>query len=311
MCIAGSHSLERYLDHLSHFAFALGVSYGTVLAESISKGSTMRKLPVFKALGHAFRSTTDNIGFAFHISWPWVLILLPFNVASNLYMVLNGLETGGEPNPEMLGKFFAVTIPLALASAVAYSSIAVNWHRYVLLDEIAEGWQRLRIDSLTWRYIGNFILIFLILMVCAIPVAAVLGLVSYLLISLLGGGESLPVLLIPAAVALYALAFIVAYRLLVKLPAVALGRRDFSMGDAWRATKGNSLRLLGLLILFVLSLLLFAAGMFAITYLFGLLGTVGLSLAVAIQVMVNWVATILGVTLLTSLYGFFVEGREF
>jgi hypothetical protein len=38
---------------------------------------------------------------------------------------------------------------------------------------------------------------------------------------------------------------------------------------------------------------------------------VGLSLAVAIQVMVNWVATILGVTLLTSLYGFFVEGREF
>jgi len=95
------------------------------------------------------------------------------------------------------------------------------------------------------------------------------------------------------------------------MPAVALGRRDFSMGDAWRATKGNSLRLLGLLILFVLSLLLFAAGMFAITYLFGLLGTVGLSLAVAIQVMVNWVATILGVTLLTSLYGFFVEGREF
>jgi hypothetical protein len=25
----------------------------------------------------------------------------------------------------------------------------------------------------------------------------------------------------------------------------------------------------------------------------------------------QWVATILGVTLLTSLYGFFVEGREF
>lgn len=271
----------------------------------------MRKLPVFGALGHAFRSTADNIGFAFHISWPWVLILLPFNVATNLYMVLNGLESGGEPNPEMLGKFFAVLIPLALASAVAYSSIAVNWHRYVLLDEVAQGWQRLRIDSLTWRYIGNFILIFLILMVCAIPVGAALGLVSYLLVTLLGSGELLPVLLIPAAVALYALAFIAAYRLLVKMPAVALGRRDFSMGDAWRATKGNSLRLLGLLILFVLCLLLLAAGMFAITYLFGLVGTVGLSLAVAIQVMVNWVATILGVTLLTSLYGFFVEGRDF
>lgn len=270
----------------------------------------MRKLPVFRALGHAFRSTMDNIGFAFHISWPWVLMLLPLNVATNLYLVLNGLETGGEPNPAMLGKFFAVFIPLALASIVAYSSIAVNWHRYVLLDEIAQGWQRLRIDGLIWRYIGNFILIFLILLACGIPVGAAVGLISYLLTTL-WGEEMLLVMLVPSVAALYALAFIAAYRLMVKLPAVALGRRDFSMGDAWRATKGNSLRLLGLLILFVLCLLLLTAGMFVITYLFGLLGTVGLSLAVAIQVMVNWVATILGVTLLTSLYGFFVEGREF
>jgi hypothetical protein len=45
----------------------------------------MRKLPVFAALGHAFKSTTDNIGFAFHISWPWMLLLLPLNVAVNLY----------------------------------------------------------------------------------------------------------------------------------------------------------------------------------------------------------------------------------
>ncbi len=65
--------------------------------------------------------------------------------------------------------------------------------------------------------------------------------------------------------------------------------------------------MLGLLILFALCLLVVAA----ITYGLGLGGTFGLSLAVAIQVMVNWVATILGVMLLTSLYGFFVEGREF
>ena len=270
----------------------------------------MQKLPVFGALGHAFRSTTDNIGFAFHISWPWVLILLPFNVGTNLYMVLNGLETGGEPDPAKIGTYFAVAAPLILASIVAYASIAVNWHRYVLLDEIAQGWQRLRIDSLTWRYIGNFILIFLVLLVCAIPIGAAFGLISFLLYALMNGTMA-TVLVIPAVVALYAFAFVVSYRLLVKLPAVALGRSDFSMGDAWRATKGNSFRLLGLLVLFVLCILLIAAGMLVITYLFGLLGTLGLSLAVAIQVMVNWVATILGVTLLTSLYGFFVEGREF
>jgi hypothetical protein len=167
----------------------------------------MRKLPVFGALGHALRSTTDNIGFAFHISWPWVFILLPFNVATNLYMVLNGLETGGEPDPAKVGTYLAVATPLILASIVAYSSIAVNWHRYVLLDEIAQGWQRLRIDSLTVRYIGNFILIFLVLMACAIPVAAALGLISYRLTTLLSGGEWLPVVLIPAGIALSCVCF--------------------------------------------------------------------------------------------------------
>ncbi len=270
----------------------------------------MRKLPVFEALGHAFRSTTDNIGFAFHISWPWVLILLPFNVATNLYMILNGLETGGGPDPAKIGTYFAVAAPLILASIVAYASIAVNWHRYVLLDEIAQGWQRLRIDSLTWRYIGNFILVVLVLVACAIPVGVAFALVGFLANALLGG-EMVALLLVPAVLALYAFAFVAGYRLSVKLPAIALGRSDFSMGDAWRATKGNSWRMLGLLILFVLCLVLIGVIMLAITYAFGLLGTVGLSLAVAIQVMVNWVATILGVTLLTSLYGFFVEGREF
>ena len=237
-------------------------------------------------------------------------MLLPFNVATNLYMVLNGLETGGEPNPAMIGKFFAVLIPLGLASVVAYSSIAVNWHRYVLLDEIAQGWQRLRIDSLTWRYIGNFILIFLVIMACAIPLGIAFVLLGFLTNAALGETMIYDFLVL-AVVIFYAFAFIIAYRLLVKMPAVALGRTDFSMGDAWRATKGNSWRMLGLLILFVLSMLLVGVGMFIVTYLFGLLGTLGLSLAVAIQVMVNWVATILGVTLLTSLYGFFVEGREF
>jgi hypothetical protein len=70
-------------------------------------------------------------------------------------------------------------------------------------------------------------------------------------------------------------------------------------------------RLLGLLILFILCMLLVGLGMLAVTFIFNKFGTIGLSLSIAIQVMVNWVATILGVTMLTSLYGFFVEGREF
>ena len=54
-------------------------------------------------------------------------------------------------------------------------------------------------------------------------------------------------------------------RLAVKLPSIAVGRSDFSLRDAWRATGGNNLPIL---LLFVLNLL---AGVGAI---FGVLLTV-------------------------------------
>jgi hypothetical protein len=272
----------------------------------------MSKLPVSSAMGHAISSTTNNMSFAFHISWPWMIMLLPLSVATNLYVVLNGLspDRGGEPDVAALGKFFMISAPLAIASVIAYASIAVNWHRYILLDEVPDGWQRLRVDGLMWRYIGNFILILLLIMACAIGVGLVLGIAGYIMNSLLGETMT-AVLLVPGILALYMYAIISGYRLSVILPAVALGRTDFRMADVWKATAGNNWRLFGLLILFMLCMLLVGLGMLAATFIFGLLGTLGLSLAIAIQVMVNWVATILGVTLLTSLYGFFVEGREF
>ena len=39
--------------------------------------------------------------------------------------------------------------------------------------------------------------------------------------------------------------------------------------------------------------------------------TFALMLGLSLQIVFNWIFTIMGVTLLTSLYGFFVEKREF
>jgi hypothetical protein len=265
----------------------------------------MRKLPVTRALNHAIKSTTDNIGFAFHISWPWMLLLLPLNVAVNLYLVFNGMQD----LKNLTAQSFLLIVPLAIASIVAYCSIAVNWHRYVLLDEVAEGWQRLRVDSLMWRYIGNAILIGLILIAGGIVAALALSLVGWGLSAVVG--EALLIAIVPCVIALYAYAIVSAYRLAVKLPSVALGRNDFNMRDAWRVTDGNFWSILGLLLLLSICLSLVGLALLLVTYFFGQTGTLGLSVSLAIQVAINWIATILGVTLLTSLYGFFVEGREF
>jgi hypothetical protein len=272
----------------------------------------MRTLPVIKAINHAIASTRDNLGFAFHVSWPWIVMLLPLNVATNLYIVLNNLtpEKGAEPDFAALGKFLMVSAPLAIASVVAYASIAVNWHRYILKDEIAQGWQRLRIDSLTWRYIGNFILIFLLIMACGFGAGIGFLLVGFILRSI-AGDTFMAVVLVPAAVALYFYAIIATYRLSVKLPGVALGRTDLSMRNAWDASEGNNWRMLGLLGLFIVCVAIVGLVTLAATLIFNNFGTAGLSISIAIQVLINWVVTILGVTLLTSLYGFFIEGREF
>jgi hypothetical protein len=272
----------------------------------------MRQLPVIKTINHAIKSTTDNIRFAFHISWPWILMLLPLNVATNLYIVFNNLqpERGGEPDLAALGKFLTISAPLAIASVVAYASIAVNWHRYILKDEVADGWQRLRVDGLTWRYIGNFILIFLLIMACVFGAALGFTLAGFV-IRAIAGETITAIILVPVIFALYLYAVVSTYRLSVKLPAIALGRGDFTMRDAWNATQGNDWRLLGLLCLFIVCMLLVGVGSLLATLIFNNLGTIGLSVSIAIQVLVNWVATILGVTLLTSLYGYFVEGRDF
>lgn len=272
----------------------------------------MHSLQPTKALSHALKSTFDNLGFAFHISWPWMALILPLNIITTLYMVFNGLQLDptGEPNLAKISDILAVSFPLTVASIIAYASIAVSWHRYVLLDEVPQGWDRLRIDAVTWRYIGNVFIVFAIFFVLVLASMLAGALLSLLVATIIGETVARFVFLIVYGGG-FVFAFVSLYRVSVKLPAVALGRSDFKVGDAWRVTDGNFWRLLSLLVAMLACLLLLGVLMFAASAIFTNFGTVGLAISIAIQVMVNWAATIFGVTLLTSLYGFFVENRDF
>jgi hypothetical protein len=102
------------------------------------------------------------------------------------------------------------------------------------------------------------------------------------------------------------------YRLSVKLPAIAIGRRDFALRDAWAATRDNKLPIF-LVILFQF-LLLFGVAIvfFALYFTLALIGhTITLVISQLIQAFLGWLLAIFNVTILTSLYGFFVEGRDF
>jgi hypothetical protein len=272
----------------------------------------MRKLPVIDAMSHAISSTKDNLGFAFNISWPWILALMPLNVMFNLYLVSKGIPAGQRLDTTAT----ILSLVMGIVNILAYSSIAVNWHRYVLKDETPVGMQRLRLDNLTMRYFFNVIGIIIIIAVMSGVLFLLIALVLIPMVAVAIGSGNEPQS-VTAAVAIALLfpfitfVLVTFYRLSVKLPAIALDRHDFGFGDAWRATQNNFWRFLGLFLLLILCTIVVLLTMLAATFIFKNFGVLGLSISLAIQVMVNWLTTIFGVTIITSLYGYFVEDRNF
>ncbi|WP_119392096.1 hypothetical protein [Taklimakanibacter lacteus] len=260
-----------------------------------------RQLSAGTCIGHAIRSVRNNIGYAFRISWPWYAVMAPVVI---ILVLLANYTAGG--NPET-GSGMTILIDLfrTLITLVAFASIAVNWHRYILLDEVPQGSQVLRLDDKTWRYFGNMLLLFLILFGVGVVIGAPIGFIA----ALSGAVETVPVLV---ALLVAPVAGVMALRFGVKFPAIALGRRDFSMKHAWAATKGNNLPVF-LIVLFELVVAVAAILLSALlAYLLSLVSTaLGVVITVIVGLVINWVFTIFSITVLTSLYGFFVENREF
>ena len=260
-----------------------------------------RKLSAGACIRHAVSSVRNNIAYAFRISWPWYAVLIAVNLAASFVITPFEPNAPQEPSaPQSLALF-----ALIILSLVAFASIAVNWHRYILLDEVPQGSELFRLDSKTWRYFGNLILITLILVMIFAVIMTPIVLVA----------EYATALAFPAfVVGVIALIFaaIMAFRLSVKLPAVAVGRTDFGLRHAFAATQGNGVPLF-LIILFEFAVVLGAA--IVMYVLIFVLSAINAMLAVVVsavlQIVINWIFTIFSITVLTSLYGFFVENRNF
>jgi hypothetical protein len=270
----------------------------------------MRTLPVGQTVRHIFSSTFNNLGFALRAQWPWMVIVacvFAFTgaVAPEFFdQDTKQLETFFEIHPERAGMFFLAMLLCVIVGMLAFSSCAVAWHRYVLLDEVPKGLAKLRVDGTVWRYLGNLILISLILLLVIIPLA----LMSAILFEL-GTVFSIIVFLAYSIVVVMP----ILYRLSIKLPAIALGRHDFKMRDALSATSDNWWQIIGVGL--VVSILSWVSGvvlkLFS-KFFVAVLGDVAAFWPdLVAQTGINWVITIMGITLLTSLYGFFVEKREF
>ncbi|MDA7423419.1 hypothetical protein [Thalassococcus lentus] len=236
---------------------------------------------------HSVRLVLNNLGPALKIS----AVLYMAQVAQQLTFFMN------PPNIDEDGLVFVApdaavqTLVLSLISLIAGLWIAVAWHRYVLANEEPQGWLPRWHGSNILSYLGRSIMIGLLiglgLIVAAIPVGLVgafaPGLVGVLTFGLIG------------------LASYLFFRMGVMLPSAAMGE-PMRLGDAWSATNDND----GAVV--VLALLVIAVSVL-VQIPSWLNPDPGSIINLIYGIVTGWFVTIIGVSVLTTLYGHYVQGR--
>jgi hypothetical protein len=249
-----------------------------------------RQLPVIAAFTHMVNSIRHNWRVGARHGLPWVALLTLFKAWS---LWSPEVATPGAEPPVSWQDILALGVGI-----VATSSIALSWHRYILLDEPPASVPPFRMDRLVWRYMGRS---------CFIGAVGIAPLVGIALLS-----ELMPAALVPVWLALGMAIVVILIRLSISLVGTALGRTDFGLKAALIASRGNMMRILGLIgltgLVEIILLITVALPMAAVQPdppAWALPATILLSIPVQL------VAVLFNVTLLTTLYGFFVERRDF
>jgi hypothetical protein len=123
-------------------------------------------------------------------------------------------------------------------------SIAVAWHRLMILNE-QPGLSGSNIATKNlWRYVVAAIGLFLIMF---LPVIAIMVPTFYFILPTPAGRTSLPPGFLPLILTVfvaYAAGIAVAFRLTLLLPAQAIGNTGLTIKQVWTRTRGNIWRLL-------------------------------------------------------------------
>lgn len=245
---------------------------------------------------HSLRQVFGNLGGALQVSG--VLILAQFAVMLTFgrsmmmdedtmrQMMMQGQMPWGR---------FALAV---LASTVIWLWLVVGWHRYILLNEKPNLVPAFRADRML-GYFGKSILIGLIL----IPLGFVLGFVGGGIASgMVQGGGNLFVALLVMGLLVYVPLATIGTRLAAMLPGVAL-EPGVPVFSGWEATRGATVTILGIVVLSVV----FAA----------ILDFIGAQLfadpmsipSLVYELVKQWVVAMVGASILTTLYGHYVEKR--
>jgi hypothetical protein len=257
-------------------------------------------------LVHSIRLLFRNFAPALRISFVVLAVISALNVTLTKQMFA-GMEAMDPANLELLNgpKFpWAIWTITILASVVGYLWVAVAWHRFILLEENPGAFLPHFNGAQMFAYFVKGILVGLILIALMIPMILLMSIMVGTM-----GGVLLYALFVPALFTIPA-TFIV-YRLGMVLPAAAIGKK-MTFSQSWVATKPHSGAILVLTI--VVALVYLAFGFLSLTFGMNAASVIlsggSVTLFTVVNALVNWVSVMVGVSILTTLYGTTVEGRE-
>ncbi|MEM6478910.1 MAG: hypothetical protein AAF647_07670 [Pseudomonadota bacterium] len=184
-----------------------------------------------------------------------------------------------------------------VASLILGAWLAVGWHLFVLAEEYPSGFFPPFRSSEVFLYIGKLMTLVGLGVLCLLPIGLGLGLIGSVL------GESAGMLFILGAFGVVLVFYLLwAFtRLSVILPAASVGK-NMALREAWATTETLGLSLLGA----ALIVGLFGAVLQALSLVF----MSSVALFVLASGLAGLIATLLTVSLATTIYGVAVEGRQ-
>ncbi len=245
---------------------------------------------------HAMRMVFGNLRAALRIGGVALVVLLALGISAGLTPppgALHGPSTAG----------MATNLLLTIARVIVGLWVAVAWHRFILLEETPGALLPRWNGAAIWAYVKAGVVLALIVLLIILPIAFVGGLLMVPMTASMATSASPRMLmaLIGFIIALVPACYIF-FRLAPVLPAAAVGS-GLSLREAWFQTSPGAGALAMLtLVSIVASWLVQYPGL--------LIAGVTPAMALIWITVVQWLVLMVGVSIVTTIYGHYVEKRD-
>ncbi len=234
------------------------------------------------------------------ISWQLISILVSSFLIGKPSIAIYNFDPNN-PTADNVENFLLAGFILLTISAIFFSWLAVLWHRFMLLNERQTTFIPKWSGRLVWLYLLKSIKVGLILVIILFILGMIAGIISAILIVTADFSSILPYFA-PIFVLLGTYIFL---RIALVLPAVALGK-NMSIKQSWEYTISASGAI------FIASILMTVLGIISqmIVTFFSTQIAQAAFLYPLISFFLDWIVIMIGISILTTLYGYLVEERN-